>query len=380
MNFNKEINLVIEDLLDEKWESVSAQDELTKGLSAYDAKLKRARDRKVVLKDKLSQAKQNQNKAQIRRIERALHTLEARTNNLKDNRKRVSDEMKISDPLKLSKDVSVGTGRTKYAIEEQCDITNNSTKDLSQLENIISRFYPYVKENLGFKEDAKVNLISDPKNAKDPWGKTAYYNPEAMEITVFVDDRHTKDMLRSLSHELVHHAQNCRGDFGTIGLLEPGYAQKDPHLRRMEGEAYLLGNGFLVRDFEDSLKQICLKQNLTENKTMKGLTREQLETVLTNTFTRILEENKLQKEGYDDSFPANRDEEMIVEDEEVAALAEEDLEESRDVDGKAIGDAGPVEEGSAFSGNGPLAEPIEETFTSQKDQLLFERLTNIWTK
>ena len=33
-----------------------------------------------------------------------------------------------------------------------------------------------------------------------------------------------------------------------------GYAQKSPHLRNMEAEAYLLGNGFLVRDFEDSAK------------------------------------------------------------------------------------------------------------------------------
>jgi len=177
-------------------------------------------------------------------------------------------------------------------LKEHCNVNNNTNKDLSQLENIISQFYPYVKEKLKFNKDAKLNLISDPDNAKDAWGKTAYYNPEAMEITVFVDNRHPKDMLRSISHELVHHSQNCRGEFDQTQALEPGYAQNDPHMRRMEGEAYLLGNGFLVRDFEDYLKS-QQNQNLTENKKMKGLTKEQLKTVLENTIKRIVKENNI---------------------------------------------------------------------------------------
>ena len=124
-----------------------------------------------------------------------------------------------------------------------------------------------------------------------------------MEITVFVDGRHPKDMLRSVSHELVHHAQNCRGEFDKEQTLEPGYAQKDPHLRRMEGEAYLLGNGYLVRDFLDSQ----LKENkfLTENKKMKNLTKEQLMTVAKNTLKRVMEE------GYDDAY--KRDDEPAME-------------------------------------------------------------------
>ena len=187
-------------------------------------------------------------------------------------------------------------------LKENCQLVNSTNKDLSQLENIISQFYPYVKEKLKFNKDAKLNLISDPENAKDAWGKTAYYNPEAMEITVFVDNRHPKDMLRSISHELVHHSQNCRGEFDQTQALEPGYAQNDPHMRRMEGEAYLLGNGFLVRDFEDYLKS-QQNQNLTENKKMKGLTEEQLKTVLENTIKRVLEESKVDeawgKHGYE---------------------------------------------------------------------------------
>ena len=34
-----------------------------------------------------------------------------------------------------------------------------------------------------------------------------------------------------------------------------GYAQKDPHMRKCEAEAYLHGNGLMWRDFEDNYKQ-----------------------------------------------------------------------------------------------------------------------------
>jgi len=288
MNIKEKYKL-IEKLLDERWESVSAEDELEGGTEPYVIKLTKVD--KIINNLKAKLRDRTITRSEKTKLERALRTAELRKDNLRRNKKRVADELSQyrRQPARGA-DIPVGTGRTKYAIEEQCDITNNSTKDLSQLENIVSRFYPYVKEKLGFKEDAKVILISDPKNAKDPWGRTAYYNPEVMEITIFVDNRHPKDMLRSLSHELVHHSQNCRGDFQHMGALKPGYAQKDPHLRRMEGEAYLLGNGFLVRDFEDSLKQNY--QNLTESKKMKKLTSEQIKTVLSSTIKRVIEENK----------------------------------------------------------------------------------------
>ena len=119
-------------------------------------------------------------------------------------------------------------------------------------DGILKSFLPYAKERLGYDKPVDIQLVSDPHNAKDPFGKTAYYDPNLMKITVFVDKRHMKDILRSISHELVHHKQNCQGR-----LYSPageGYAQNDPQLREMEAEAYLEGNGFLVRDFEDKLK------------------------------------------------------------------------------------------------------------------------------
>ena len=122
-----------------------------------------------------------------------------------------------------------------------------------KFDQLLKNFMPYAKEKLGYDKHVDLQLVSDPENAKDPLGKTAYYDPNLMRITLFVDKRHVKDILRSLSHELVHHKQNCEGQLSNIAT-EEGYAQRDPHMRKMEGEAYLLGNGFLIRDWEDKLK------------------------------------------------------------------------------------------------------------------------------
>lgn len=70
---------------------------------------------------------------------------------------------------------------------------------------------------------------------------------------LYTQGRHIKDILRSLSHELVHHHQNCRGDFGDDANTNEGYAQNDEHLREMEREAYECGN-MIFRDWEDNLK------------------------------------------------------------------------------------------------------------------------------
>ena len=126
--------------------------------------------------------------------------------------------------------------------------------DLDVFHKLSRQFLPYAQEKLGFNKPVGINLLSDPNNAKNPLGKTAYYDPNKMEVTVFVDKRHVKDILRSMSHELVHHTQNCRGEFDGGVNTGPGYAQEDGHMRKMEEEAYLEGQ-MLLRDFEDNLKE-----------------------------------------------------------------------------------------------------------------------------
>jgi len=133
-------------------------------------------------------------------------------------------------------------------------IKNLSNKNIGSFEKIMGDFLPHAQKTLAYNKPVKVLLISDPKNALNPLGKTAHYEPSTFTVTVYVDKRHPKDIMRSLSHELVHHAQNCRGEFDTAsGVGESGYAQTDEHLREMEREAYETGN-LLFRDYEDGLK------------------------------------------------------------------------------------------------------------------------------
>jgi len=130
---------------------------------------------------------------------------------------------------------------------------NNSAANVYHLEQFVSDFFPYSQKQLGFDKPVTIRFESDDDNAAVLLGKTAFYDPQNYEIALYIDDRHPKDIMRSLSHELVHHAQNCRGDFTSDSITDPGYAQQDPHLRKMEREAYTKGN-LIFRDFEDLIK------------------------------------------------------------------------------------------------------------------------------
>ena len=134
-------------------------------------------------------------------------------------------------------------------------INNKTPYEFSTLLGMAKKFVPYAQKFLKYDEPVDIDLVSDPENAKNPLGKTAYYDPAKFKIAIYTDNRHTKDILRSLSHELVHHAQNCRGEFDKPHDAGEGYIKKDPHLQNMEGEAYLLGNGFIIRFFEEHMKE-----------------------------------------------------------------------------------------------------------------------------
>ena len=122
------------------------------------------------------------------------------------------------------------------------------------LKNIIKQFMPFAQKQIGFKNPPRLFLRNDPMNAQNPLGKTAFYDPGAKSVTLYITDRHPKDILRSLGHELVHHKQNCDGEFSDSDDMGHGYAQRSPHLRDMEEKANLHGS-MCLRDFEDMLKK-----------------------------------------------------------------------------------------------------------------------------
>jgi hypothetical protein len=141
--------------------------------------------------------------------------------------------------------------------------------NIERIRNLVRAFYPYAKQQLGFEKPVKIIYVTKAEeNSTDPFGKTAYYNPDQNSVTLFTLNRHPKDILRSFAHELTHHAQHCRGDFDNQDVsTEDGYAQSNPLMREAEKEAYMQG-GMLVRDWTDTLKNKGEKElvSIMENK------------------------------------------------------------------------------------------------------------------
>ena len=177
-----------------------------------------------------------------------------------------------------------------------------------QMQTLVSHFYQFAKDRLGFDKDAKVTFAADEENSKNPLGTTAHYNPANMEVTVYTSGRHPKDILRSVAHELVHHRQNCQGKMDEPRATGPGYAQNDMHLRALEEEAYLEGN-MCFRDWEDSYKAKpeyatiyeSVIKTFTKEK-LKMSTKEEMRTIVREAVSRVLTQNKVQEDYEEDPY------------------------------------------------------------------------------
>lgn len=131
---------------------------------------------------------------------------------------------------------------------------NETLRRLGEAKDIITKLIQECKTNLGYDKDPTIVFLENEENATQLFGKTGYYDPHKYKIAIYTTGRHPKDCLRSLTHELVHHAQNCRGDLlEASSNVGDGYAQNNEVLRELEREAYEKGN-LMFRDFEDNFK------------------------------------------------------------------------------------------------------------------------------
>ena len=140
-----------------------------------------------------------------------------------------------------------------------------------ELQPLLKRFLVFAKNQLNFKNPPRLFLRQDTKNQRCILGKTAHYDPGKQSVTLYISGRHPKDVLRSFAHELVHHCQNERGDLhpDKMKTINKNYAQENPHMRKMEKEAYLMGN-MCFRDWEDSLDNKSeFQMKLAEQKFLK---------------------------------------------------------------------------------------------------------------
>ena len=120
-----------------------------------------------------------------------------------------------------------------------------------ELKDYIASLTEYmIDEEMEIMPLPEVAIQKDEANAANFFGRTAYYDPNNKKIVLYTLGRHDKDIVRSYSHEMIHHMQNIKG---TLHNIQTQDTNADSDLLELEKEAYLLGN-ITFRNWEDGLK------------------------------------------------------------------------------------------------------------------------------
>lgn len=129
-------------------------------------------------------------------------------------------------------------------------LINQETQDLAK--DLIA----FMQAKFALECLPRVHFISNKKNSKNILGMTGGYEPDGETITVYVADRHPKDILRSLAHEMMHHVQKCKGmmdGHDMSATADKNYIMHDDFLKKLEAHAFKYGN-IAFREWEASKK------------------------------------------------------------------------------------------------------------------------------
>jgi hypothetical protein len=149
------------------------------------------------------------------------------------------------------KDPKKGTGK-KSKGSDNLNENASYSKDIDVKGKILELTKHMLAKGMNIKPLPKVKFVNgDSNNAREFLGKTAYYNPENQTITLYTEGRHPKDIVKSFSHEMIHHIQNLEDRLGDISTTN---TMKDDHLDKLEQEANLKGT-MTFRNWTDSLNE-----------------------------------------------------------------------------------------------------------------------------
>tara|TARA_B110000858_G_scaffold98570_1_gene113362 strand:+ start:5499 stop:6698 length:1200 start_codon:yes stop_codon:yes gene_type:complete len=147
-------------------------------------------------------------------------------------------------------------GDTYYKITFQQDHVRISLKEEGERAGF--DYTPYMASILEYMIDEgmkitplpEVKVKRDIAEAADFFGKTAFYDPNENTIMLYTENRHPKDVMRSFTHEMIHHIQNLEGRLTNV---DTSNTNEDSNLLEIEKEAYLRGN-ITFRNWEDKVK------------------------------------------------------------------------------------------------------------------------------
>jgi Zn-dependent peptidase ImmA (M78 family) len=132
--------------------------------------------------------------------------------------------MYFSEWRKIQKEVE-----EKYVVEEM-------TK--KQFEDIIQKFLPFAKDFLKLKKLPEIHFVEKPAFAKKIG---AFGQISDNRVVIDIKDRQPMDVLRTLSHELVHYSQHQKGIKGRSSVGSPTENQANKlagNLMRKFGETH----------------------------------------------------------------------------------------------------------------------------------------------
>ena len=155
----------------------------------------------------------------------------------------VADKIQENDP-EDGKAAPYGSGYKK--------LTENASysQQIDVMEKIAQLTNHMIDKGMNIEPLPSMEFIDgDSENAKDFFGKTAYYDPNRQHIVLYTEGRHPKDIVRSYAHEMIHHIQHLEDRLGDISGTD---TTSDEHLTKLEKEANLRGT-MTFRNWTDSI-------------------------------------------------------------------------------------------------------------------------------
>ena len=163
-----------------------------------------------------------------------------------------SDEMDLVAKTVMRKK-NFQTSNPKLALEEM--YAEPSEHDYPKLIKSLTEYM--LSKEMNIRPLPKVKFVNDDvENARNFFGKTAYYDPNNRVVVLYTMNRHPKDVMRSFAHEMIHHMQNCDDRLGNITTQNTNEGGDLPEIER---EAYEKGN-MTFRNWTDTLTEGVLKE------------------------------------------------------------------------------------------------------------------------
>jgi len=181
------------------------------------------------------------------RLKRALEYITKRKEASKKKTERLRKLKENLDPKTFKDTGKAGKYGSGYDLAKE----NQTPEQVMDFKTLLLSLTHYLKNKLNVTPLPRVKFIdNDIENANNILGRTAHYDPNNKSITLYTFNRHPKDVLRSYSHEMIHHMQNLENRLKNISTTD---INEDDYLKEIEREAYEKGN-ILFREWENALE------------------------------------------------------------------------------------------------------------------------------